>query len=187
MTTQTVTIRAQDYGRFMRRLGAKFVPAVERGVLSGVKKSTAAGDVLQSNTVHAPAASPNGFDGAVNTGAFRRAWFAERIDHGARVYNKMPYAPIIEWGRRPVGWQYKRGAAAGTGKKSLVIEQLARWAHTRMGLSAAAARGAAFAIANAINRRGLLGRHVLEDSIPGILKNVDAEILRELRKAATGK
>lgn len=106
----------------------------------------------------------------VDTGAFKRNWFYQDIDRGIRVYNPLPYASVIEHGRRAgarqppsnvlVEWVKRKGLVAGvTGNRE------------------AAARGLAFVIARKIGREGLKPRPVLGTA----MKKLRPLLLREIK------
>lgn len=166
MTTYTAKINTAQYARFCLKLGKRFLPTVKKGVLSGALRSL---EVVRSNTENAPPASPNGSAGAVNNRDYLRAWKAQRTMNGAVIFNDMPYAGIIELGRRP-------------GARMPPSRLLVPWLKRKLHMSDSEAAGAAFVVARAIAKRGLEGRHVLEASIPDIVKFVDEEIGNELQK-----
>lgn len=165
MTTFTATISTSQYAGFMLKLKDRFMPAAKRGVLSGVLHSL---EIVRSNTLNCAPASPYGSAGAFNIGVYWRGWRAGPTSRGAVIYNDVPYAPIIELGRRP-GRMPPRKA-------------IAPWLKRKLHLSDKEAEGMAFVVARAIGKRGLEGRHVLEASIPDIVKRVEDGIDAELRK-----
>jgi hypothetical protein len=89
---------------------------------------------------------------------------------GAAVFNGKLHAAIIEEGRRPGGFFPPR-------------EVIMRWAQRRLGLSEPEARRAAWPIARAIQRRGLLPRKVMEGAVPEMVGVVQEEQVRELDAA----
>ena len=107
----------------------------------------------------------------VDRGTYRRGWKFVRVKEGAEVYATTPYAAIVEDGRRPgkmppieplVGWVKRKGLVTGRGKKAQ-----------------ADARGAAFAIARAIAKRGIRGRKVFARAS----KKLRAEVRQAIKKA----
>lgn len=166
MTTYTAKINPRQYARFMEKLGRRFIPTVKKGVLSGALRSL---EVVRSNTENCPPASPNGGVGAVDTRHYLRGWKAQRTSDGAVVFNNTPYAGVIELGRRP-------------GARQPPSHVFVPWLKHKLHVPESAAKGIAFLVARAIAKRGLEGRHILDASLPDIVKYVDVEITRELQK-----
>lgn len=150
--------------------------AVRRGLVSAAHRGV---ETVRLATLRAPPASPNGSRGAVNTGAYRRAWAGHASPPGAPMAatldNAMPYAGIIEHGMRPGKW--------------VPIEALTMWVLRKLrkklrGNTAEArrrdARGLAFVIARAIHRRGLQPRLVATNSNKALTRIARAEVRREL-------
>ena len=172
MTSITMEVRLQDFPATYRKLGKKLPEAVMRGAVRGAMRAVS---TLQRATSTASPADPGGKgqSGAVNTGAYKRAWKWEKLDMAVRVYNASPYAGIIEHGRRP-----------GRFPPLSVIEH---WAQRKLGLSKKEAKAAAFPIARAIAKRGLAGRKVLTKAAPKLEQDFIAEIRAELdRTVLTG-
>ena len=165
-----ITLRLSELAPWYQKMGPAMNAAVKRGLIRGGMRAV---QQLQMATGRAPPANPNGIGtgGAVNTGFYKRAWKMEKLSNGVRVYNAAPYAGIIENGRRP-----------GRFPPLKVIE---KWAQRRLGLSAKEAKRAAFPIAKAIAKRGLLARKVLERDEPSITQHFFEEIEIELSKAYT--
>jgi len=138
----------------------------ERGMKAGALKSI---PILHRATDQAPPASRNGERGANNTGTFRRSWKTRKTTRGVSIYNNQKYAAVVEGGRRK-------------GAKMPPIDELAKWAQRRAGVSREEARRAAFAMARAIKARGLKPRNILRDSLKEIEKAVIDEIMYELTK-----
>jgi len=166
------TLSLKDFRGYIKKLGKNLVGhdgAVIRGIHSGLYRSIV---VVQQATVDAYPASPNGSTGAVNTGAYRGAWQVETTKTGGRIWNSKAYSGVIEYGRR-------RGAARPP------IREIELWAKRKLGLSGKALKSAAFAIANAIKKRGLAGRKVLTSprTESAITRAVMEEIRREVKAA----
>lgn len=162
----TIHMRLDQLAPSYRNLPAKQKRAVMTGALRGAVRAVS---TLQKAASAAPPASDKGSYGAVNTGHYKRSWRAERTPSGARVYNLAGYAGVIELGRR-------------AGRKLPPLEQVARWAQRKMGLSEKDARAAAFPIARAIAKRGLRGRKVMASSISNITKGFLEEVRKELAR-----
>lgn len=162
----------KDFRGYIRKLGKNLVGhegAVVRGIHSGLMRSI---PIVQQATVTAYPASPNGSEGAVNTGVYRLAWQVEATNTGGRIFNTVPYAGVIEYGRR-------------AGAKRPPTRALELWAMRKLGLNAKEAKSASFAIANAIKKRGLAARRVLTSprTESAILRAVMEEIRREVKAA----
>lgn len=131
--------------------------------------------LLIERTRNAAAASPNGARGAIDTGAFLRAWHAVPDGMGLRVYNDRPYAGVIEYGRRP-------------GSRPPPSDNIRAWLISRHGLSASRATALAWVVAQSIGRRGLQGRRILtapeaNAQIRDIVEtSINAEIDKEIGK-----
>jgi hypothetical protein len=141
-----ITVNLGDLGKLEKKLGSRLNLVLRRASLSAAMRSVA---YMQQRTRTAMPANPSGIGsgGAVNTGAYLRAWRTGQSPQGASVYNSSKYAGVIELGRR-------------TGKVP-PREAIARWAQRRLGLDEKDARAAAYPIARAIARRGLVGRYVM--------------------------
>lgn len=159
MAGSVIRLDMNQLPAFYKALGPRMKTAAQRGALRGALASVS---ILHRFTVKA---------GAVNTGAYRLGWKGERIESGARVFNRASYAAIIEYGRR-----------ANSRFPPLPI--IERWARRKLGLASKEAKRAAYPIARAIARRGLPARDVMRDAQPEIqaafLRSVFAELDREL-------
>lgn len=165
----------KDFRGYIKKLGKKLVGhdgAVVRGIHSGLMRSIS---IVQQATTTAFPASPNGSEGAVNTGAYRQAWQVEKTPTGGRIFNTAPYAGVIEYGRR-------------AGAKRPPTKAIELWAMRKLGLNAKEAKSASFAIANAIKKRGLAPRKVLtstrtESAITlAVMQEIRAEVKAALRR-----
>lgn len=165
MASTVIRLDPKQLADWYRRLGKSLPAAARRGAIRGALRAV---QTLQKATGTAPPANPNGVGvgGAVNTGYYKRAWKHEALPDGARVYNAAPYAGVIEHGRR-IG-------------RTPPLDAIQDWAQRRLGLSRKEAKRAAFPIARAIAKRGLVARKVLENSLPGIEKDFIAEVQKEL-------
>jgi hypothetical protein len=83
---------------------------------------------------------------------FARGWRAElgNAASSVRVYNRQPYAIIVERGRR-------------AGARQPPVAALVPWVRDKFGLRGAEARRVAFLVARKISERGIAGRPVLRD------------------------
>ena len=149
------------------------IPALMQRAMTGVAVDSLA--IIQTATRNAPPANPRGVGsgGALNTGEYLRAWktHVERrgLNHGVLIYNTMPYAPVIEFGRR-------------AGARQPPSEPLARWAQRKLGLPYEEAQSVGFLIARRIKRHGLKPRHVMTNRATQLKlqKTVEENLLREL-------
>jgi hypothetical protein len=157
---------------FMLKLGKEYVPTVKRGIKSGCMRSIR---ILQMATMRAPSgaygAAGQGIYGAVNTGQYKRAWKFQELSDGGKLFNDTPYAPIIEYGRRP-----------GKGISQIGQIAVANWARRRLGVDYAQAKGIAFCISRKYKRVGLKGRYVLRDSLPEIENAINAGVKEAVDK-----
>ena len=171
MTATTLHIDPKELGAWYRKLGPRMNKAALRGAKRGGLHAVS---TLQRATSRATPANPGGVGtgGAVNTAFYKRAWKSEPTSTGVRVYNAARYSSIIEYGRRP-----------GKFPPLAVIRD---WAQRRLGLSRKEAERAAFPIARAIAKRGLVPRKVLSNALPQIhshfLQEVVAELDREMAR-----
>lgn len=159
-----------DYAKWAGKLGAGFMGAIQRGTVSGAARCIT---VVQRATREAKPANPRGVGvgGAVNTGGYLAGWRSTALAPiGAAVFNGKLHAAIIEEGRRPGGFFPPR-------------DVIMRWAQRRLGLSEVDAKRAAWPIARAIQRRGLLPRKVMEGAVPEMVDVVQEEQVRELDAA----
>ncbi len=109
---------------------------------------------------------------AVNTGAYKSAWRAQQISADRwRVANAMPYAAVIEFGRRPGSFP--------------PIGPIRLWAVRKLGISMEEASGVAFLIARKIARNGIAGRFVLQEQIDNgkVQRILNREVRREVLAA----
>ena len=157
-----------DLKTWTKMLGQlKFDGAAVRGLKAGALRAI---PVLHRATDIAPPASdsPRSTIGANNTGRFRSSWTTTTIERGISIYNKAPYASVIEGGRRK-------------GAKMPPPKALLGWAQKKAGVSKAEAKQVAFLMARAIKLRGLKARNVLKTSLPDIRKLMVAEVRHELQ------
>lgn len=164
----TVHLKLEDLAPVYKRMGPRAVAAAKRGALRGALRAVS---TLQRATGMALPANPGqvGVGGALNTGHYKRSWKAEKLPDGARVHNSAPYAGVIEHGRR-------------AGSAFPPLKEIERWAQRRMGLNPKEAKAAAFPIARAIARRGLIARKVLGNAQAEIEKGFLEEVKKELER-----
>lgn len=119
--------------------------------------------IRRSVAEHAPRLAAEVIDATtpkpVDRGTYRRSFVTEDLPTGAAFYNYAPHAAIIENGRRPGArmppvlalalWVFRKGIVKG-GRAKMVSEE--RWQE---------ARSIAFAIARAIQKRGLPAHAVM--------------------------
>ena len=172
MPSTTIRIGLEQAGAAVRALGTRSIEAAKRAALVTAYRAQAA--TIRA-TGQASPANPSGLGtgGAVNTGHYKRSWKVEALPDGARLYNDAPYAAVIEYGRRP-------------GARHPPLAAIRDWAMRRLGLSQEQAQRAAFPIARAIAKRGLLPRQVLTQQLPAITEwlreAVETELAKELKK-----
>jgi hypothetical protein len=104
----------------------------------------------------------------VNTEAYRQAWKAADLERGAVIYNALPYAAVIEHGRRP-------------GARMPPVSALVPWVMRKLKVKGeGAARGIAFVIARRIAQRGLPARGILAAAKPAINAAVNAAVRKAI-------
>lgn len=107
----------------------------------------------------------------VDRGVYRRSWKVEKTEEGAVIYNPLPYAAVLEHGRR-------RGA------KMPPLKVITAWVLRKKIVSTGGAKGraqarsVAYAIARSMVRKGIKARRVLQRSVPGINRAVRDAIKR---------
>jgi hypothetical protein len=187
--TRTVTLTFDQFAKSRERLAQQFWPTVQRGILSGAMRCI---PEMHARTADAPPANPSGIGagGAVNTGRYKGAWQAVRIDGGARLYNSAPYAGVIEYGARPLGARgprLQRVVVKGQNARPLSprMEALKRWVELKLHVSKEESRSVAFLVGRAIARRGLLPRRVMtgEGQIARLTSLVLGEVRHEIDEA----
>ncbi len=94
-----------------------------------------------------------GADPATATGGIELTG-VKGADVVGRVFSSLPYAIVMEWGRRP-----------GQPISRLGIDAIGLWAQRKLGLSADKADSAKWAIANKIVAQGIEGQHYFEDGV----------------------
>jgi hypothetical protein len=98
-----------------------------------------------------------GFDPAAEVGGLELIGHSDATELvTGRVFSTLPYIEVIEDGRLPGTFVSREGLDALTG-----------WAQRKLGATGPDALRAAFAIATAIERRGLPPQHILEQGIAG--------------------
>jgi len=167
MASTVMRLSLADLAGWYKLLGPRLNKAARRGAIRGAFRALS---TVQRAVGKAPPANPAGIGtgGAFNTGYYKRAWKAEGTTYGARLYNAAKYAGVIEKGRRP-----------GTFPPTTAIRD---WAQRRLGLTREEAQRAAFPIARAIAKRGLMARNVMADQIPTIEKDFTVEVEKELNR-----
>lgn len=155
------TMSLNDFRRYLMKLRKNLIGhegAAVRGIHSGVIRSVT---VVQRTTMEKK---------AFNTGDYLRKWTHELLPRGGRVFNNHRAAAVLEDGRR-------RGA------KRPPVREIELWARRKLGLDGKELKSAAFAIANAIAKRGLKPRRILKSSAAEITRVVMEEIHREVKAA----
>lgn len=158
MVTRTFTVNGKQFAQFMATLGSRFHGAAVRGMRRAARRTQQHVQKRSSQV------------GAVNTGMYKRAWKYAELPDGAQVFNTMPYAGVIEYGRR-AGAQMPPRAA------------IEAWARRKLGLTAKEAKAAAWPIARAIAKKGIAGRYVLTGAAIDIDQFVVTEVTAELQNA----
>lgn len=109
----------------------------------------------------------------VDRGHYKREWFADPIPGGVLIFNWMPYAAIIERGRRPGTWPPRDAIREWVRRKRIFQKFMwqgpqpkqrkgGRHVATLKERQESAIKSAAFVISRAIARKGIKGRFVLQ-------------------------
>jgi hypothetical protein len=166
-----VRMDVKQLGSYMRKLGDAFMPAI----LSGL---TATAVYSQRKLI-----AESDRKKVMNNGGYKRSWrFDRAMRMGAakaevRVFNFAPYSGVIELGRRPgrkMPWL--RG-------KTLNEQPLFLWARSKFGASDEEAAKIAWAVAWAIKRRGIPGKHVVGGVLGHLGRVGQAELVEALDRA----
>lgn len=150
----------------IRHLSKEIRGAAERALLSAAART-----VQHIVTTVIPQTHPQ----PVDRGAFKAGWTFKQVAGGALVYNRMPYASIIEYGAR--------AANIKIGRK--MIEAISAWAR-RKGIVSNDIDGhqVAWAIAKTFQKTGIFdggkGLRVLEKASKRIPDFIREEFKREL-------
>jgi hypothetical protein len=167
MPTITLNLTVEQFARHHGRLATQLLPAVHRGLRSGIMRALV---MLQRKTREAGPAGPVlSTGGAVDTGSFLRGWKTRPTPTGGVLENVAPHSAVVEEGRRP-------------NRRAPPSQVMYEWARRRLGLSDQEARRVAFLMARAVGRRGLRGRHILRDNMEEVLRLVEQEVQREVQK-----
>lgn len=146
-----VKIKMADLGPALAALG----PKIRMAILKGTRE--AAKTLLASIQRHA--AEANIDDGPYRQG-FRIVVAGEKLS----VVNDLPYARLIEFGRRP-------GPVSAEGIRRLTI-----WVERKGMASGKEARSVAFAVATKIKREGFKPRYVVTKALKSAKGSMRAEI-----------
>ena len=149
-----VRMNVRDFPRWMRNLSAQYPKAIRTGLRRAAQRSLAYVTTTAINT-----AEPYP---PVDRGMYRRAWKVQDTPEGARLLNDMPYAAVIEYGRRP--------------GRMPPVDVLAGWVRRKFGLKEKEARGIAFAIARKIAAKGTAPRFVILNSFPEFRQYTTEEV-----------
>jgi hypothetical protein len=154
-----------------------------RGAAMKAALSAAALGVRDIQAVIIPGITPHP---PINKDIYRMGWKFQKIDDGARIYNRVyPQAPLIEFGVR--AGNVKPGRA--------MIIALAEWV-AQKGLAFKNANdtleSVAWAIAKSMQKRGIFnqggseGFHIIDKAIPGMLKEFQAAFVRYMSGSPPG-
>jgi hypothetical protein len=109
----------------------------------------------------------------INLGNYLRGWQAKDTEDGAVLFNDVPYADIIESGRRP------NRRMPPTRVIEEWLEQKLRGRVKNRGKRRAQAKSLAFVVARAIGKRGLPGKHIMRKT----KRQLDPMVRRAVREA----
>ena len=168
----SVQIDVRELGPWLEKFGLRTVTAAKRALAASAQAGV---PLMVQRTAEAPPSDPGGkgTGGAFNTGRFSGAWDATAIPEGGLIFNRTPYGPVIEHGRR---------VGARQPPFKVPLDVIARWAQRRLGLSYEEAKRAAYPIARAISKRGLKPRNIMSGALPALR----VIVARELKHALAG-
>lgn len=151
----TLRMNIRQLPGWLKKLHRQYPIAVRTGLRAAASKSQ---QYITSTGIEQAQPYP-----PVDRGMYRRAWKVQRTPEGAKLYNSMPYAAIIEYGRRPGG-------------RLPPVDILAEWVRRKLGVkNKKEAQGIAWAIARKIASKGTAPRYVLLNSMPAIRQFVNEE------------
>lgn len=135
----------QHFKRRIRDLEAAALEVAHRGVAEGVRLTND--------------------DGLVHTGAFKRGWV---VGSGPSVRNDVPYAAVIEHGRRPR-------------RPGPPIAPIREWVRLKLGKTGDELERTAWAIRNSIHKKGTRPRKLMFRVYTKMRPWFKAEVERRLR------
>ncbi len=153
-----------QYANWIDRMAADFPHVMSAAAVSGAMSCV---PVMHKATDESPPPSGEGGNGAFFIGTYKRAWKAGHHPEGAWIYNGMPYAAVIEHGRRP-------------GSRMPPWRALVAWCKRKA--KSDNPEGMARALARAIGRRGIKGRKVMAGAVPKMLVAFEVECRRVLAR-----
>ncbi len=175
------TFRIEDANLFLAYVHASMKEAAKKGLLSAAIRT-----VSDVQNVAIPSTAPM----PVDRGIYKAGWKAEAIENGAKVYNDVPYAAIIEdggqaknvvLGRKLIDaiaqWVQRKGIGGTTTVSKSGIARVAKVSKTE-------AVGIAFAIVKSLQARGLFrgtGLQVFARVARNIPKYIEEEVAKEFR------
>lgn len=168
------TFRLDQYEELGEWLKGGFAHGAKRGLLSAAFRGLG---VIQNELI--PQEDPQ----PVDVGAYRAGWQVDAHDDGVDLVNTLPYAPVIEYGARAENIK--------VGRK--MIDALEAWVVRKGIVGGAEARSAAWAIAKAMQVRGIFNRHegqgglrIGEKAVKRIREFLPEEIRREMLRKMKG-
>lgn len=173
-----ITMRLQDAGKHFEDRYAKRREVIIKTLQSAGRVALGSGIAQSIASLKRP---------PVNTGMYKKAFMALPHQTGVKLFNPLPYAPMIEHGRRPGTFPPIDAIAHWLAQKNLRTEPEAGKARGRRLLSGktigerheeASATGLAFVVARAIARRGLDAKGVLTRAYRDTIRSM---ILEELK------
>lgn len=154
----TKEINIDELPRELRNLGRM----IGRNAVRAMRRTAAFGRqaVLRTSASLGPARP-------FATGAYEAAWNVRDTKKGAQLYNPLPYAIVIEKGRKPGG-------------KMPPVSAIEKWLRVK-GKASGDVRSTAYLIARAIAKNGTKGRHILEKTMPAIQARAKVELSKLVR------
>jgi hypothetical protein len=161
--TRTVRIPISGFARYEKALGLAMRQAVFGKSMRTAGKLVR--EYMEAETIKR---------GIFHRKRFARSWrmVIGNVPSSARVYNKMPYASVIEYGRRP-------------NSRRPPVDALVPWVRDKFGVRGKEARSVAFLVARKIGIKGIKARPVARDPKvqAKVMKIVTRTVQEKLRAA----
>lgn len=168
------TVQLEDFGKELGDFSEHSLEAQKRAVINGIAKSIP--DLV--------AASP------VDTGLYAASWGFTETETGAIIGNHAPYAGVVEHGSRPfkaplgplLAWAQRVLRNTESKKSGKVLKHTATYSRTDSGEHETTYAPEVWALALYVQKKiaieGISPKHVMEKTIPKILKNIKSELKR---------
>lgn len=146
----TKKVSIKDLSKQDRKLLRRHPAAVEKLLYAGAKRAEAILRMVTYRQTPLP----------IFSGNFVKSWVTERVSNGFRAYNRMPYAYVIDQGRRP-------------GAKQPPSDKLKPWVKRKIAPPAKKLDSISFLVARAIGEHGIKGLFIVDQAMPIIEDRFD--------------